>query len=309
MASEYDALLQAAPAEQPKSEYDALLTAAPAAAPQDRVPESPSAVAQEAAGATTLPEDARQFLNTSIVPNVDVRVPQQEGLMQIPAAISNIGGQLGESLTTPTNLALMAALPARGVGRLAQALFAGQALADIPAAYREATAPDKTLQQRIESGGRGLIDVLFGATLARGAVKGLRGELPPTRTAVEAQPLLAETNSALAKLEKPPVQDRQLLVQPERRFTLAPEPRPEIAPVQPLEQQLEGIATSREVPQPPPQENPLAPNAFPSISRSAENARRIAQTEADAIEARRQTNVTRRWITNSKALSRSSKPN
>lgn len=104
-----------------------------------------------------------------------------------------------------------------------------------------------------------------------------------------ALPIAAPTEAAA--VGPPPVPseyDRRLLVTPERRFTLQEEPKPEIAPVQPLEQQLAGIQTERGVAPTLPQENPLAPNAFPSISQSGEAARRSALSESDAAEASRQ---------------------
>lgn len=89
--------------------------------------------------------------------------PQTSVAGQIAGGVANVAANVAESLTSPQNLVLLPSAGVRGVGRLAGLLFGAEALGDVPSAARETIAPDRTLQQRIESGGRTLTDVLFGA--------------------------------------------------------------------------------------------------------------------------------------------------
>lgn len=130
------------------------------------------------------------------------RVEQQDTILgQVAGGVSNVAANVAESLTTPQNLALLPLTTVRGVGRLAALAFGGQMLSDVPQAFKETIAPDKTVQQRIESGGRTLSDILFGVA---GVGHGIGLELPTSDKSV-----LTETPQTLSDLVEPIIRSNE----------------------------------------------------------------------------------------------------
>lgn len=170
---------------------------------QERVPESPSAVAVESPKAA-IPEGP--WLDQPIVQAATI--PQQESIIaQTGAGLYNSLARGTEALLTPRNVIMAPALAVKPFARLAEILFGSHALHDVPEAVKAGFAPGTTFQQGIESGGRAITDILFGTVMARGAVKGTFGEpgkisdIAPETTAV----------GEAAAPERPPVQPEPVL--------------------------------------------------------------------------------------------------
>lgn len=179
----------------------------------ETVPVEPVPIAQPAPQAPIIPFsgmqseslEARDFLRTSpdqlrgmgdkpIVPIP--KVPQQQGaLAQAGAGLVNVATGLIEGIETPQMIAALPIFPAR----LSQLIFGGAALKGAYEEGKQAFAPDRTIQQRIESGGRGLVDLIFGGTLLRGATRGLT---PFTDSVARPEPV-PEVRQAPAVTEQP----------------------------------------------------------------------------------------------------------
>jgi hypothetical protein len=217
------------------------------------------------------------------------RVKPQEGVvMQTLGGLSNVAAGTAEALTTPASLALLPTTAVRGVGRLAGLLFGAQAASDIPEAARETFAPDRTLQQRIESGGRTLTDILFGAA-GLGHGTGVADILGRRETPVSTP----ATDAVLQQIEKPATLSRPAAeTQPTAVQEAGTQPlggdinaqKPDTAPSslpsfegKPAVAQTEGQVQEGIAREAPTQE---IAEPFPSLLQSAEDQRRIELRQA-----------------------------
>jgi hypothetical protein len=128
------------------------------------------------------------------VPKIGEIGGQKSALAQVGAGIVNTAARAAEGLESGTNIALAPILAMPGVGRVAGAAFGVQQFADVSDAIKEARAPGRTIQQRTESVGRGLTDILFGILGARFAGKGV-GEAAKPGAAAKPEVAAPETET------------------------------------------------------------------------------------------------------------------